>query len=178
MSYLPQQTKAVDVWHEVPLVPQLTGMSCWAAAAAMLVGWRDSVFTEPEGIAKATGHWRAYQDGLEPSSIEELAHKWRLSPLENHVLNPASLARIIRDCGPLWLGEASPGLHSIVIVGIYGDLTPQGTFLRVNDPWPIEKGERYAKSVFDVARHVQTASNYVGRHLQVLHSGGRVKNSC
>ena len=28
----------VDLWHEVPLVPQVTGMSCWAAAAAAFLG--------------------------------------------------------------------------------------------------------------------------------------------
>ena len=28
--------RVFDIWNEVPLVPQTTGMSCWAAAAAMI----------------------------------------------------------------------------------------------------------------------------------------------
>src|SRR4029434_2401733 len=30
-------------WNDVELVPQMTNMSCWAASAAMIVGWREQI---------------------------------------------------------------------------------------------------------------------------------------
>ncbi|MEW5918517.1 MAG: papain-like cysteine protease family protein, partial [Gemmatimonadota bacterium] len=55
---------AIDVRHEVQLVPQLTGFSCWAAGAAMLVGWREQMSIDPSEIARATGYWAQYAAGL------------------------------------------------------------------------------------------------------------------
>lgn len=162
-----------DIWHEVPLVPQLTGMSCWAAAAAMLVGWRDCINTRPDAIARASGHWQAYREGLEPHSIHALCHHWHLHPVDTRFLNTESLRRLLYEKGPLWIGEASPGLHSIVIVGIYGDGTEQGTYARINDPWPLGHGERYSKTLHELFRDINIATHNVGRHIQVLHSGGR-----
>jgi hypothetical protein len=166
-------SRAIDIWHEVPLVPQQTGMSCWAAAAAMLVGWRDCSNGQPDTIAQGAGHWRAYQYGLDPQSIVSLTQKWRLFPLDYQVLTPDRLRRALYELGPLWVGEATPGLHSVVITGIYGDGSPEGTFVRINDPWPIGQGERYSKSMAALTRDLRAATEKVGQHMQVLHSGGR-----
>ncbi|MCU7917132.1 MAG: hypothetical protein KZQ95_02095 [Candidatus Thiodiazotropha sp. (ex Epidulcina cf. delphinae)] len=175
MHNIPSQRPArfMDIWHEVPLVPQQTGMSCWAAAAAMLVGWRECLHSKPDAIAQGAGHWQAYQNGLDPHSIVALSQQWRLYPLDYEELTPEALKRILYEVGPLWVGEASPGLHSVVITGIYGDGSPQGSFVRINDPWPIGQGERYSKSVAALTRDLRTAAEKVGRHIQVLHSGGR-----
>ena len=54
-------------------MPQLTGMSRSAAAAAMVVGWRDRVDVRPEDVAKSAGAWAEYRDGLEPISVRALA---------------------------------------------------------------------------------------------------------
>src|SRR5215472_2447680 len=74
-----------DIWHEVPLVPQLTGMSCWAAAAAMIVGWRDCVDIDPTEVAHGVGRWEAYRDGLEPEDVDALARAFQL-----HIEDPQS----------------------------------------------------------------------------------------
>ena len=49
---------------DVPLINQLTNMSCWAASAAMVVGWRDRLSINPAAIAEGTGDWSAYANGL------------------------------------------------------------------------------------------------------------------
>src|SRR5262244_2454082 len=73
-----ERQQRFDVWHEVPLVPQQTGMSCWAAAAAMLIGWRDAIYVDPEAVAQGAGRWRAYRDGLHPSEVAAFAAHWGL----------------------------------------------------------------------------------------------------
>ncbi len=162
-----------DIWHQVPLVPQLTGMSCWAAAAAMLVGWRECIHTRPDEIAHGSGFWEAYRDGLDPDSIGTLSKTWRLHPVNHFDISVANLRHVLANNGPLWVGEASPGLHSIVITGIYGDGSEENSFVRINDPWPIGGGERYSKSVKEFKRDFTAATQAVGQHTQILHAGGR-----
>ena len=163
----------VDIWHQVPLVPQLTGMSCWAAAAAMLLGWRECLHVCPEEIARGGGFWAAYREGLDPASIVSLSQYWYLYPIEQASLSAQSLYQLLFRYGPLWVGEASPGLHSVVITGIYGDGSDQGSYLRINDPWPLCLGERYSKKLSYFKRDFRAATEAVGEHIQVLHSGGR-----
>lgn len=165
--------RSFDVWNEVPLVPQLTGMSCWAAAAAMVVGWRDRLAVRAADVASGIGSWGAYQEGLLPEDLGQLATTWGL-----HVEPPITWSvDLLRDRlerhGPLWMGEASPGLHSIVVTGIYGDGSEDGTFVRINDPWPVGQGERYVLPYAELMRNFRAATDVVGVHAQVLHAGGR-----
>ena len=44
---------SVSYW--VPLIPQTTDMSCWAAGIAMIVGWRRGVSIDPAAIAAHPG---------------------------------------------------------------------------------------------------------------------------
>jgi hypothetical protein len=64
---------------DVPLINQLTNMSCWAASAAMVVGWRDRLSIDPAAIAAGTGIWSAYTNGLAPGDIPSLATAWGLT---------------------------------------------------------------------------------------------------
>jgi hypothetical protein len=162
-----------DVWHEVPLVQQLTGMSCWAAAAAMLVGWRDRIDIEAEEVAAGAGYWEAYRDGLTPEDVQTLADAWGLviEPPRNYTVS--SLRELLERNGPLWVGEASPGLHVVVITGMRGDGTPHGTQVRIADPWPVGTGERYSISFAELQRNLETAAGISGVPAQVLHTSGR-----
>lgn len=170
-----QEHCAFDVWNEVPLVPQLTGMSCWAAAAAMLVGWRDRVPVDSEEVAAGAGHWGAYRDGLLPDDLEALAAAWGLE-IEPHLPWTAERLRArLEQVGPLWMGEASPGLHSIVVTGMFGDA--RGMFVRIADPWPVGRGERYVLPFATLMRNFRAATEAVGVHPQVLHTGGRGRGS-
>jgi hypothetical protein len=54
-------------------------MPCWAASAAMVVAWRDSVCIDPAAIASGSGEWAPYQNGLAPSDIPTLAQVWGLT---------------------------------------------------------------------------------------------------
>lgn len=162
-----------DVWNEVPLVPQLTGMSCWAAAAAMVVGWRDRMAADPRQVARGAGSWQAYAGGLRPSDVQTLARAWGLVEERRETWTVGELRRILQRHGPVWLGEASPGLHSIVVTGMHGDGTPDGTWVRVNDPWPVGRGERYTLPWRTLSANYRAASDLIGVQAHVLHAGGR-----
>ena len=177
---LTQRTERFDIWNETPLVPQLTGMSCWAAAAAMIVGWRDRIPVSAEEVASGSGHWAAYRDGLAPRDVPSLAKAWGLVLETPRAMTIPYLLELLREKGPLWVGEATPGLHSIVLSGLYGDGTPDGTFVRINDPWPEGKGARYHRTFTEFLRNSQFAAGLAGgaqtgalSGLQVLHSNGR-----
>jgi Papain-like cysteine protease AvrRpt2 len=163
----------VDVWHEVPLVPQLTGMSCWAAAAAMVIGWRDRSALDAVQIARSTGKWEAYQHGLEPADVPTLAREWGLSTVAAGRHSVRDFARLLEDNGPLWVGEASPGLHSVVVSGMSGDNTLDGTIVHIADPWPAGRGERYHVTFRQFMENVQAAADLEGVDVQILHAGGR-----
>lgn len=148
-------------------------MSCWAAAAAMLIGWRESVSVEPEDVARACGRWSEYRDGLEASDVRSFAEAWRLRVEQPAKLDAATLRALLETNGPLWVGEASPGLHVVVVTGLVGDGTDEGTRVRVLDPWPVGRRERYTIPVSDLARTHHALAGLTAGDALVLHTGGR-----
>ena len=125
---------AIDVRHEVQLVPQQTGFSCWAAGAAMLVGWRDRVSVDPAQIASAAGYWAQYAAGLHPEDTT-MFRVWRLKPEAAQSYTVQGFADLLQRHGPLWVASAEPGPHVRVVTGMVGDGTPAGTLVHINDPW-------------------------------------------
>ncbi|MDX2249405.1 MAG: M12 family metallopeptidase [Bacteroidia bacterium] len=134
---------AVDIRYDVDLVPQRTSVSCWAAGAAMLVGWADSVSIDPEEIARGTGYWRRYynQTGLPPSDTT-MFRRWGLVPEYPACYTVAGFASLLAHYGPLWVaaavdltGPGSANAHIRVVTGMRGDGTPDGTRVYINDPW-------------------------------------------
>jgi len=167
-----EEQSHIDIWHEVPLVPQVTGMSCWAAGAAMIIGWRDSIAVDPGEVARAAGRWQEYRDGLEPESVESFAQKWGLVVRRLGALTTPVLRQLLVDHGPLWVGEASPGLHVVVVSGMVGDGSDDNTEVRVVDPWPVGRGERYRLGVRQLSASHQAASRVAGAQALVLHAEG------
>jgi len=165
-----------DIWHEVPLVQQLTGMSCWAAAAAMLIGWRDCIDIDAEQVTAGSGRWEAYREGLMPEDVPALAEAWDLvmEPPRRH--SAWSLQDLLSRKGPLWVGEASPGLHVVVVAGMRGDGSAEGTKVHIADPWPVGKGERYTLTFAQLAQNLDVATGISGSPAQVLHTGGRERS--
>ncbi|MGA1841146.1 MAG: papain-like cysteine protease family protein, partial [bacterium] len=174
-------------WNEVELVPQMTGMSCWAAAASMVVGWRDRICIDPSDIAKGSGHWAAYKQGLNPSDIPSLANAWGLQLEQPQCYTMEGLKNLLETCGPLWVAASVPSLHAIVVTGMYGDGTYDGTYIRINDPWgrasgtpgkpgtynPTPgKGSQYSLTFRQFSSEYEAAADFPQVNIQILHSGG------
>ncbi len=171
------QSFDVDWKEDIYLVPQLTGMSCWAASAAMVVGWRDLISINPEEIARGAGQWAAYTAGLNPNDVDELARAWGLQKEWPLCYTIEGFRELLESCGPLWIGMAVPSGHAVVVTGLYGNGTPEGTFVRYNDPWPVGQGrERQVKNYtqfmqeYENFASVDTAGN---GNIQIIHANGR-----
>ncbi len=175
-------------WDDTPLTNQLTDMSCWAASAAMVVGWRDRLSIDPSAIAAGTGDWAAYANGLAPQDIPTLATAWGLEMEPPQCYSIDGLRNLIQAKGPLWVAAAVPGLHAIVVTGIYSDGDVDNTFVRINDPWDRDpgtpgqpgaylnshtQGSQYILTLEQFAQEYETPASYPNVNIQILHADGR-----
>ena len=149
-----------SVKYDVPLVPQQTGMSCWAAGAAMIVGWRDKISIDPSEIAKGIGYWAPYQQGLSAEDTTMFA-AWNLVPEAAQSYTIDGFRRLLEDYGPLWVASAEPGPHIRVATGIWGDGTPDNTYVEIADPW--ETGMAAFHLPNSGARYTETYRQFVAK---------------
>ncbi len=131
---LGQADQSFDIRYDVQLVPQFTSMSCWAAGAAMLVGWRDKISIDPSEIANGLGYWEQYKSGLNAED-QTMFRVWRLIPEPAQTYTVEGFRQLLERYGPLWVASAEPGPHIRVVTGMSGDGTPDGTLVHINDPW-------------------------------------------
>jgi hypothetical protein len=175
-------------WTDAPLINQLTSMSCWAASAAMVVGWRDRMSIDPSAIAAGTGEWAAYTEGLNPADFPTLASAWGLTtePVQSYTID--GLRKMVESKGPLWVAAGVPGFHAIVVTGIYSDGSVDSTFVRINDPWDRDpgtpgqpgaylnthdRGSQYILTLRQFAQEYETPASYPDVNVQILHAQGR-----
>jgi len=136
---------AVDINHPVKLFPQPTNMTCWSAAATMLVG-NMSVGSGGASVGSSGGL------GSTHANVEAFARAHRFvmhSPMTWSVSGFAELARR----GPLWVGGSQPlgspsgpqSGHVVVVGAVWsnGNGDGRGTMLLIYDPWPPNVGSVY-----------------------------------
>lgn len=129
------------VSHPVELVPQPTDMSCWAAAASMVLGNQS---TGPGGAALQSG-------GLvnTVANVRTFARAYGLQVHPYQSWSVDGLRDLLERHGPLWVGGLVPNGHAYVIAGLWGDGTSKGTTMRIYDPWPPRVGRVYDANVDD-----------------------------
>jgi uncharacterized protein YycO len=171
-------------WDEVEQIAQPTNVSCWAAAAAMVVGWHDQMSLPPEAIARISG--RSTATGLDPAQVQQFATEMGLVFEYPQSYTVDGFRRLLESNGPLWIAASVPGLHAIVVTGMYSDGT--NVYMRVTDPWDRTVGTpgspgKYMKTHATGSRYILTWDDFVKEYeaaatgfshvnLQVLHSGG------
>jgi hypothetical protein len=122
-------------WADVELLAQPTNASCWATAAAMVYGWQNRVSIAPDSIASLVG--QSINVGAAPKDRKILAEKLGLAWEPPQCYSVDGFRQMLENYGPLWVGIVTEDgwNHGVVATGMYGDGTPTGTFVRVNDPW-------------------------------------------
>lgn len=159
-----------EVNYRVPglIVPvrQPSGMSCWAAMYTMMLSWRRQ---QSMPIRTALGelgtHYVQVFDRNSGLGIEEnrnlaMAAGMTAEPLMN--LTPEGWAALMRRHGLLWTSygwqvfnsagqEVRAGRHIVILYGISGDGTPNGTNVDYVDP-------------SDGQTHRITFATFLGRH--------------
>ncbi|SEQ94258.1 Papain-like cysteine protease AvrRpt2 [Lentzea xinjiangensis] len=130
--------RGIAVTSPVALVPQPTTVSGWAAAIAMVAGARER---KPITAAQVAGDAGMDLDTpYEWPRIREAAGAWRLAEELVAGLSPRDWAALLLDWGPIWVVRPDSPHRGVVVSGITGDGTPEGTSVRVNDPWPPATG--------------------------------------
>lgn len=182
-------------WDDVQLIGQRSTLSCWAAAAAMVVGWRDRVSIDPEEVARGAGYWAQYANNmvLPYRDTEPFANGWRLvkEPPQSYTIQ--AFVDLLRHNGPLWVGAITPMDHVFVVTGIQSGGAPDGsdTIVRIMDPWdrlpgtrghpggytsaPSGNGSRYQLTWADFVRMYEQGITWERDgtvNLQIIHSGG------
>jgi hypothetical protein len=119
----------LDVSNTVSWVGQSSEFSCWAAAATMMLGWRDSVCYANDADIRAR-YKDMGGDGTDPEEDVRLALGQGM-PIEAAACRtPQGWADLLAR-GPIM--TTIPG-HYIVVSSIRGDGTPTGTETYVLDP--------------------------------------------
>jgi hypothetical protein len=133
----------VELEHRVTLFGQPTGMTCWSAAATMILG----NMSVGSGAAQTdtTGGLNPDIDNIE-TFLAGLG--WRL--LNNQSAPPISTFINGLSVGPLWVAfEGGTFKHAVVASAIWGDRTDDGTVMRIHDPWPPGRGTLYGTTYTD-----------------------------
>lgn len=152
---------AVDIVHNVTPIAQTKTMSCWAAAAAMLLSWKNGIpFTEFSAAQAAGNNFViAFQTntGLFGTEIGPLASALHLTTEAPQNFTVAGYANLLTAHGPLWVGTAifsstKVYRHVRILRGVTGDGTFGGTTARIVDP---DGGRDYQKSVAAFATELE-----------------------
>jgi peptidoglycan hydrolase-like protein with peptidoglycan-binding domain len=166
---LPGASSSSYVNYQVPglFVPvkQKSGMSCWAAMYTMMLSWKDQMSYPVEDAVTRLGDpypkILADDTGLPITENRRLAG--RAGMTAEPLFNPSAQGweQLLRRHGLLWTsfawtvtaatGGLVSGRHIIILYGIQGDGTLEGTVVYYADP-------------SDGQKHVQTFKEYVEGH--------------
>jgi hypothetical protein len=129
-----EDTGDLDIETDVVLIPQPTDVTCWAASLAMVVSARDQSSTDPARIAAVAG--MDVNTGYGWDAIRRAVQAWDLVEEGPQSAMPDEVARWLEAWGPIWVVEIGAPYHAVVLSGIHGDGTPEGTYVTVYNPWP------------------------------------------
>lgn len=128
----------LSVKLDVPLVPQPTATSCWAAALTMVISDREQMSYSVEHVATTAGMDLA--DSYDWNEIRHAVQVWDLYEEGPVSALPQYWADLLSAYGPIWVVEVGAPYHAVVVIGIQGDGTPENTWVTLNNPWPPELG--------------------------------------
>jgi hypothetical protein len=142
-----EDTQDLDVSLDVSLIPQPTDVSCWAASLAMIVSARDLVSIDPQTVVARAGMDVDTSYGW--NGIQWAVATWNLIEEGPRSAMPAEWARLLKQWGPIWVVEVGAPYHAVVLGGVRGDGTPEGTEVTIYNPWPPRVGAVESKSFLD-----------------------------
>jgi V8-like Glu-specific endopeptidase len=162
-------------WDTVPYYPQQTDSSCWAAAAAMVVAWRDGVTLTDADIAAKVPAIDAYRNGLWPSDRHMLADVWNLVPEPPACYTIDAWRSMLETYGPLFLdmtNSVGTGGHAWVLVGMTSDGAPDGsdTVMYLHNPSPSRGKVKWNFNDFQNLYEGRVATEGATLEYQVMHA--------
>jgi hypothetical protein len=137
----------------VELIPQDKSNACWLASSSMMETWRTGTHYSLSDTLKVldasgTSFSTIYNNdqGLSFANYNIITQTLGLTQLPAASYTIEYLTSILNN-GPIMAvimySSSSNIAHMIVITGISGDGTPEGTNLQINDPLPLNAGKTY-----------------------------------
>lgn len=143
----------VRIQYQVPLIGQPSAMTCWMAAASMLMTHAARLGT---ALTETSG-------GLadNDTNLREFARSNGLRLYYGQSWTAQGLIALLRK-GPAAMFGNMGGLHAIVITGLESDGTEDGTYLTIHDPRPVNRGTLHRSYPYgDFMRDYPSGSNYM-----------------
>lgn len=142
---------------------QTKDWSCWAAAAAMMLQWKNNIPVSELDVARMAGpnYVIAFMNntGLAGTEFVDFAKSLSLVTEAPQNYNPAGYHALLKAHGPLWVGARLDAgtqksrRHIRVLRGIVGDGTFDGSTAWVLDP---DGGRDYQESMTKFAMELET----------------------
>ena len=143
----------VRIQHQVPLIGQPNDVTCWMAAANMLLNRRATL-----------GAARTEADGTlaeGDNNIREFARANGFRMYYGQSWTAQGLIALLRK-GPAGMFGRMPDLHAIVITGLESDGTEAGTYLTIHDPRPVGQGTLWRNYPYvDFMQDYPASTNYM-----------------
>ncbi len=162
-------------WTDTPMTYQTSPMSCWAAAASMVVGWRDQQSIPDSVIAEKVTVFDAFNKGLYGHDRGFVADAWNLMAEAPASYTIEAWRDMLASYGPLYIDQvasAAGGGHVRVLVGMTSGGAADGsdTVMYMHDParGPI----KLSFADFLVLYEGRTANTGGYLQFQIMHSGG------
>ena len=153
------------IGYRVPLIPQTTSMSCWAAGIAMIVAWRRGISVDPVLIASNPGgvsYLAQFQSGLNPNDATIL-RRWGFVTEPPQSYQPDAFGALLQQYGPLWVAASVPGPHIRVVTGFQPGPNASTAIVAINDPWEVgmqvfrwpNRGAQYTRTYVQFTREIE-----------------------
>lgn len=163
-------------WTDVPMNYQSSPMSCWAAAASMVVGWRDQQSIPETVIADKVPVFDAFNRGLYGRERGYVADAWNLyaEPPASYTIE--AWRDMLANNGPLYIDQvASAGSnagHVRVLVGMSSGGADDGsdTTMYLHDPGRGQIRLTFAEFLRLYEGRTRNTGGYL--EFQIMHSGG------
>jgi V8-like Glu-specific endopeptidase/N-acetyl-anhydromuramyl-L-alanine amidase AmpD len=163
-------------WPDVPMTYQTSPMSCWAAAASMVVGWRDLMSIPDSAIAEKVPVFEAFRNGLYGHERGLVADAWNLMAEAPASYTIEAWRDMLANNGPLYIDQvadaATGGGHVRVLVGITSGGAADGsdTVMYMHDP---ARGQiKLSFADFLALYEGRTANTGGYLQFQIMHSDG------
>ncbi|MFB9876991.1 papain-like cysteine protease family protein [Planobispora siamensis] len=153
---------------------QTKPLNCWAAVGAMMLGWRDRIsISEERAAERAAPEWLTKQQagtGLHPGEVTAYAAVLGLRAEAPQSYLPKGIFLLLEAHGPLWVigdigYENDLLVHAMIVTGIRGDGTAEGTRVTIVDP---DTGAAREETYTNFARSMET-QDVVGTGLGIFH---------
>jgi Papain-like cysteine protease AvrRpt2 len=121
----------VNIVYQVAGMSQPADHACWATSFAVVINYRDGSNLTPADVSNAVGVDINSVESWE--DVTNAANHFNLQQSASACMNVQGWAQQL-SYGPLWIC-INGGSHAIVVNGVQGDGTPEGTAFYVTDPW-------------------------------------------